>query len=182
MSLYGTYTRTMTEPDNLNVPIIGGSVNSSATTARKLAVWVLEILSEAIGTCLIFIAFAFLQFRHEEPPLGNDLSLYKLFGISIVVLIEFAMTGYLATTLISRFALRGKVQRLYPYACAGLYLLHSTIFFVAAGNPLLRVEDLDPVPRRNSGVSVHMGRKSTGCSLGQGQQCLARCSLKTGFR
>jgi hypothetical protein len=133
----------MTEPDNLNVPIIGGSVNSSATTARKLAVWVLEILSEAIGTCLIFIAFAFLQFRHEEPPLGNDLSLYKLFGISIVVLIEFTMTGYLATTLISRFALRGKVQRLYPYACAGLYLLHSTIFFVAAGNPLLRVEDLE---------------------------------------
>ena len=31
----------------------------------------------------------------------------------------------------------------YPYACAGLYLLHSTIFFVAAGNPLLRVEDLE---------------------------------------
>jgi hypothetical protein len=133
----------MTEPDNLNLPISGGSMNSSATITTKLGVWVLEILSQAIGTCLIFIAFAFLQFRHEEPPLGNDLSLYKLFGISIAVLIEFAMTGYLATTLISRFALRGKLQRLYPYACAGLYLLHSTIFFVAAGNPLLRVEDLE---------------------------------------
>ena len=133
----------MTEPDHLNLPISGGSMNSSATITTKLGVWVLEILSQAIGTCLIFIAFAFLQFRHEEPPLGNDLSLYKLFGISIAVLIEFAMTGYLATTLISRFALRGKLQRLYPYACAGLYLLHSTIFFVAAGNPLLRVEDLE---------------------------------------
>jgi hypothetical protein len=133
----------MTLPDNLNVPISGGSMNLGATIARKLGVWVLEILSEAIGTGLIFFAFAFLHFRHEEPPLGNDVSLYKLFGFSIVVLIQFAMTGYLATTLISRFALRGRVQRLYPYACAGLYLLHSTIFFVAAGNPLLRVEDLE---------------------------------------
>lgn len=110
--------------------------------ATKLGVWALEIVNEAVGTCLIIIAFAFFQFRHEEPPLGNDLSWYKVAGISTVVLIEFAMTGYLATTLISRFALRGKVRGLYPYACAVLYLLHSTVFFVAAGNPLLRVEDL----------------------------------------
>jgi hypothetical protein len=134
----------MIQPGISNLPISGGAKNAghSLSAAIKLSVWLLEIVSEAVGTCLILIFFAFFQFRHEEPPLGNDLSWYKVAGISAVVLIEFAMTGYLATTLISRFALRGRMQRLYPYACAGLYLLHSTIFFVAAGNPLLRVEDL----------------------------------------
>jgi hypothetical protein len=113
---------------------------SSAVT--KLWVWVLETLGEAIGTCLILVVFAFFQFRHEDPPLGNDLSFYKVLGISAFILIEFAMTGYLATTLISRFALRGRAQQLYPFVCAGLYLLHSTIFFVGAGNPFLRRDDL----------------------------------------
>jgi hypothetical protein len=134
----------MAEPGIPNLSVISGarSVGHTSSVATKLGAWVLEILSEAVGTCLIIVAFAFFQFRHEEPPLGNDLSWYKAAGISTVVLIEFALTGYLATTLISRFALRGKVQGLYPYVCAVLYLLHSTIFFVGAGNPLLRVEDL----------------------------------------
>jgi hypothetical protein len=108
----------------------------------KLAIWALEIVVEAVGTCLIMIAMAFVEFRHEVPPLHNDLTLSKAFGITLFILIEFAMTGYLATTLISRFALRGRLQRFYPYACAGLYLLHSTIFFVASGNSLFRGEDL----------------------------------------
>jgi len=135
----------MIEPGVSSLPVRrrAKKVGHTNSAVSKLGVWVLEIVSQAIGTCLIVIAFAFFQFRHEEPPLGNDLSWYKVAGISTVVLIEFAMTGYLATTFISRFALRGKVQRLYPYACAVLYLLHSTIFFVAAGNPLLRVEDLE---------------------------------------
>jgi hypothetical protein len=132
------------EPDDLNLSIdmSAKNVHDPSSAVTKLWIWVLEIMGEAVGTCLILIAFAFFQFRHEEPPLGNDISLQKVFGISAFVLFEFAMTGYLATTLITRFVLRGKVQRLYPYVCAVLYLLHSTIFFVAGGNPLLRREDL----------------------------------------
>jgi hypothetical protein len=108
----------------------------------KLAIWVLEIVAEALGTYLIMIAMAFLEFRHDVPPLHNDLTLSKVVGLTLFILIEFALTGYLATTLISRFALRGRMERFYPYVCAGLYLLHSTIFFVAAGNSLFRSYDL----------------------------------------
>jgi hypothetical protein len=103
----------MAEPDNLDLSIATTARNYSSVVT-KLWVWVLETLGEAIGTCLILLAIAFFQFRHEEPPLGNDLSFYKVFGISVFILIEFAMTGYLATTLISRFALRGRAQQLYP--------------------------------------------------------------------
>ena len=133
----------MTDPNDLNLPIVDRSVFSSAAMARKLGVWALEIIGEAIGTCLILTAFAFIQFRHQKPPLHNDFSLQMFFGISLFVLIEFAITGYVVTTFVLRFALRGSVRQLYPYACACLYLLHSTIFFVALGNPLLRVEDLE---------------------------------------
>ena len=100
------------------------------------------MIGEAVVTCLILVGFASFQFRHEVPPLGNDVSLYKVLGISLFVLFEFAITGYLATTLISRFVLRGRLQNWYPYVCAGLYLLHSTIFFVGAGNPIQRSDDL----------------------------------------
>jgi len=133
----------MAEPADLNSSIGMGTMNVGdiSSAATKFGIWVLEILMEAVGTCLVLIFFAFFQFRHEEPPLGNDLSFYKVLGISVFVLIEFAATGYLATTLISRFVLRGKIQRLYPYVCAALYLIHSTIFFIAAGNPLLRRDD-----------------------------------------
>lgn len=108
----------------------------------KLTIWGVEILAEALGICLIMIGIVFLEFRHGVPPLDNDLTLSKVVGIILFILFEFALTGYLATTLISRFALQGKLQRFYPYACAGLYLIHSTIFFVAAGNSILRKDDL----------------------------------------
>jgi hypothetical protein len=108
----------------------------------KLSIWVLELVVEALGTCLILFAMAVVEFRYEHPPLNNDLSLSKVFGIVVFIMFEFAMTGYLATTLISRFALRGNMQRFYPPVCAGLYLLHSSIFFIAAGNSLFRRSDL----------------------------------------
>jgi hypothetical protein len=108
----------------------------------KLAIWALEIVTEALGTCLIMVAVAFVDYRHEAPPLHNDLTPSKVIGITLFILIEFALTGYLATTLISRFALRGRLQRFYPYVCASLYLLHSSIFFVVLGNSLLRVHNL----------------------------------------
>jgi hypothetical protein len=134
----------MSGPEDVDV-----SIGRRAKPARlpirlliKLTIWGLEVLTEALGTCLIMVGTAFLKFRHEVPPLHNDLTLSKVVGLTLFILIEFALTGYLATTLISRFALRGVLQRFYPYVCAGLYLIHSTIFFVIAGNSLLRTDDL----------------------------------------
>jgi drug/metabolite transporter (DMT)-like permease len=101
---------------------------------KKLAVFCLEIAAEAVGTCMIIVVLAFAEFRHEAPPLHNDLSVSKIVGVSLFILIEFALTGYLATTLISRFSLRGRLLRWYPYVCAALFMIHSTIFFVLVGN------------------------------------------------
>ncbi len=109
----------------------------SVQMMTRLAVWLLEILGEASGTCLVICAMALWEARHVQPPPQNDLSLSKVVGISLFVLIEFAMTGYLVTTLIARFALRGNRQQLYPYISALLYLLHSSIFFIALGYSLL---------------------------------------------
>jgi hypothetical protein len=108
----------------------------------RLAVWLLEILGEACGTCLVICLMAFWQARYVDPPLQNDLSLSKLVGINLFILFEFAMIGYFATTLIARFTLRDKRQQLYPYISALLYLLHSSIFFIAVGNSLLESGNL----------------------------------------
>ncbi|WP_263374947.1 hypothetical protein [Granulicella aggregans] len=99
-------------------------------------------MSEAFGTCLVICLMAFLQAWSIQPPLQNDLSPSMIAGIGVFVLIEFAMTGYLATTLIARFVLQGKRQQLYPYISALLYLLHSSIFFIALGNTLLEKGNL----------------------------------------
>jgi hypothetical protein len=109
---------------------------------RILAVWFLEMLGEAFGTCLVIVVVAFISSWHAHPPLHNDLNLRMIFGISAFVLIEFAMTGYLATTVISRCYLRSKKQLFYPYVTALLYLVHSTIFFVTVGNRLFEKDNL----------------------------------------
>ncbi|WP_263382189.1 hypothetical protein [Granulicella arctica] len=117
-------------------------IRLSSQILLKLLIWVLEIVASALGTCIIFVATAFLQFGHETPPWHNDLTLLKVIGLTLVILMEYALTGYLATTLIARFSMRGRLQRFYPYVCAGLYLIHSTIFFVLAGNSSFRTSDL----------------------------------------
>jgi hypothetical protein len=135
----------MIEPVNQDLPIgrRARRIRLLIQALKKLTIWSLEIGAEALGTCLIIVGIAFTEFRHQVPPLHNDLSLSKVVGISLFILIEFALTGYLATTLISRFILRGGLRRWYPYVCAGLFLIHSTIFFVVgAGNHLFRGDDL----------------------------------------
>jgi hypothetical protein len=142
--LRGKYTRTMPEPDYS----LGTTACAAENTrylghfVRKLSVWLLEVAGEAFGTCLILIASGIVQSWHEKPPLNNDVSLHIFFGITFAIVFMFAVTGYLATTLISRFALRGELRRFYPYVCAGLYLVHSTIFFVGGGNAISRPNDL----------------------------------------
>ena len=62
--------------------------------------------------------------------------------MSAFVLIEFAITGYLLTTVISALYLPRRQRFLYPSVSAGLYLIHSGIFFVAVGNHLLDKQNL----------------------------------------
>lgn len=126
------YTRTMPGSDDSNgtSAYADEDTRRPAQILRMLSIWLLEVVGEASGTCLILIASAFVQSWHQKLPLKNDLSLHMFFGITFAVVFMFAVTGYLATTLISRFALRGELRRFYPCVCAGLYLVHSTIFFV----------------------------------------------------
>ncbi|MGI4829188.1 MAG: hypothetical protein ACRYFU_13495 [Janthinobacterium lividum] len=70
-------------------------IHSKVQFFKKLAIWTLEVVSSAVGTAVIFIAMAFLQFGHDTPPLHNDLTLLKAVGLTLVILIEFGLTGFL---------------------------------------------------------------------------------------
>ena len=99
---------------------------------RSMAVWLGETLSEAVSTTLLMTVLAFVE---AERPIHNDLSFLSFAGVSAVVFIEFAITGYLVTTAIAALLLPQRGKYLYPATCFFLYLLHSEIFFVGAGNP-----------------------------------------------
>lgn len=102
------------------------------TKTRSMAVWLGETSSEAVSTTLLMTVLAFTE---AERPIHNDLSFGLFAGMSAVVLIEFAITGYLVTTAIAALVLPQRGKYLYPTACFLLYLLHSEVFFVGAGNP-----------------------------------------------
>jgi hypothetical protein len=115
---------------------------SSTQSLKAMVIWTFEMLSSATGTCIIFTAMVFLQSGEVTPPLNNDLTLLRAVGLTLMILFYFGVTGFLITTLIARLAMRGKSERFYPYVCAGLYLIHSTMFFVANGNSPFRISDL----------------------------------------
>jgi hypothetical protein len=102
------------------------------TKTRSMAVWLGETLSEAVSTTILMTVLAFIE---AERPIHNDLSFRLFAGMSVFVLLEFAITGYLVTTAIAAFFLPLRGRFLYPAACSCLYLLHSEIFFVGVGNP-----------------------------------------------
>jgi hypothetical protein len=106
---------------------------------RSVAVWVFEMLCEAIGTTLWILALAFI---FSGPGLHNDLSFRLIFGMSVFVLMEFTVTGYLLTTVISALYLPRRQRFLYPSISAGLYLFHSGIFFIGVGNHILDKQNL----------------------------------------
>jgi hypothetical protein len=108
---------------------------------RSFIVWVFEMLCEAIGTTTWMAILALIKYGpdHGHYPHGYT---GVLFGISSMVLIEFALTGYLLTTLLAAQFLPRDRWFLYPLASFVLYLIHSGIFFVAAGNRLLDKENL----------------------------------------
>ncbi len=108
---------------------------------RSFVVWVFEMLCEAIGTTLWMAILALTKYGPDRGhyPYGHA---GVLFGVSSWVLIEFAITGYLLTTLLAAQFLPRARWFFYPLASFGLYLIHSGIFFVLAGNRLLNKENL----------------------------------------
>jgi hypothetical protein len=106
---------------------------------KRFVVWLLEMICGALGTGLVLFVLAFVE---AAPGSRNDFSIRMVLGMSAVVLTEFVLTGYLVTTAIFGIGLRDKGRWLYPAVTAVLYLIHSSIFFVGAGNPLLLKRDL----------------------------------------
>lgn len=108
---------------------------------RSFAVWLLEILCEAAGTTLWMAILALIQYGPDRGhyPYGY---IGVLVGISAVVLIEFALTGYVVTTLLSALLISHHRRYLYPSVCFSLYLIHSEIFFLAVGNRMYEKSNL----------------------------------------
>ena len=84
------------------------------TQTRSTALWLGETLSEAVSTTVLMTVLAFAE---AERPIHNDLSFRLFAGVSAVVLIEFAMTGYLVTTAIAALFLPQRGKYFYPAAC-----------------------------------------------------------------
>jgi len=97
-----------------------------------------------------------------------------LVGITVFVLIEFALTGFLETTLVARLLLLERYQRWYPFACTSLYLIHSTIFFVVtAGNSIFRLNNL--------AIQISGALVTLLCSWA-GNRLVNKSHLRTGLR
>ena len=102
---------------------------------RSSAVWLAEVLCEALGTAIWMLLLGRIKF-------GPDHSQYHypygwpgvLLGVSGLVLIAFALTGYLLTTLLAALFVPRRRNYVYPAICCVLYLIHSEIYFVALGN------------------------------------------------
>ena len=99
---------------------------------KRVLVWLLEVLGEALGTCLLLIVLA----KIEYPGGRNDLDLGHVFGMTAIVLLEFAITGFLATTFVFRVIFWRVTGPMYPAVAAGLYLFHSTISLLWPGTLL----------------------------------------------
>ena len=113
--------------------------SNQSSWPKNLLVWLFEVLLESIATCAILVALAFV---HRTPGRVNDLSLRPVVGITLMILIQFGLTGYLVTTGIVGIFFRFVRYLPYPLAVGVLYFIHSTIFFLAAGNHFFDKQNL----------------------------------------
>jgi hypothetical protein len=116
------------------------NIDSNQTSwPQNFVVWFFEVSLAAIATCAILVALAFV---HSTPGDVNDVSLRPVVGITLMVFIQFGMTGYLVTTGIIGTFFRFKRYFPYPLAVGVLYFIHSTIFFLAVGNHFFDKQNL----------------------------------------
>lgn len=86
---------------------------------RSFAIWVFEVICEALGTALWITALALIE---NEPDARSEMSFRLIFGMSFMLLITYKF--------------------LYPLLSSTLYLIHSEIFFLVLGNRILDVHNL----------------------------------------
>ncbi len=96
---------------------------------RRLFVWFLETLCEALLLCVFLISFSYFSTGGR-----NDLSASKfgfvILGISILFM---AKTGYLLTTAIVRMVWTNRTLWLHPVISVALFSVHLEIFFFVTG-------------------------------------------------
>src|SRR5690348_9050923 len=93
------------------------AVSQMMRRVRVFTVWLLEIVSVAIGTAWIFFVIPAVQHFGEVV---HDFRTRELIGIAGMVLIEFTLTGYLITTGLASAFLRRRGKFVHPTASAAL--------------------------------------------------------------
>jgi hypothetical protein len=91
---------------------------------KRLTIWAAEIISQAVLLGLLLIGF----YGYDQHAFGKGLLRY-----AIAILFMFFMTGYLATTSISRTVWRGQKLWLYSVIATTLFLIHFEVLNVGVG-------------------------------------------------
>jgi hypothetical protein len=109
------------------------------TAVHWLAIWLVEIVVEAVGTSVVMVATILFSKYREHLLLPGDVggAPKSIPALALLVLLYFGLTGYLITTAIASVTLRERSRWVYPSATALLYVAHSTLLFAAFGNGLL---------------------------------------------
>jgi hypothetical protein len=100
---------------------------------KRLTIWAAEIILQAVLLGLLLIGFD----GYDQHAFGND-----LLTCVIWILIMFFLTGYLATTSISRAIWRGRKLWLYSVIATTLFLIHFEVLNMGIGGafePWVRV-------------------------------------------
>lgn len=109
---------------------------------KRLAIWAAEIILQAVLVGLLLIGL----FGYEPHDFGRD-----LLGLTGLILIMFFMTGYLATTAISRAVWRGRKPWLYSIIASALFLIHFEVLNISVGGAY---EPRDRVRIRMAGACI----------------------------
>jgi hypothetical protein len=91
---------------------------------KRVAVWLLETLCG----CLLLGLFVEVSFVPVRQSFMSDVQwlAFVIGGMSITA-------GYALTSAIFRMAWNNQGSRMYPVVAGALFLIHSQIFFIAAG-------------------------------------------------
>jgi len=98
--------------------------------AKRLVVWSLEILSEAVLLAVLFIVVAFFTFGSSRSE--NLFEDFLFLFVSVLMAFIF-YTGFFLTTAIFRLILGSRRWWLYPIVATALFLAHIEYFFRRTG-------------------------------------------------
>jgi hypothetical protein len=120
---------------------------------KRLTIWVAEIVSQAVLLGLLLIGLH----GYDQQAFGKD-----LLGYTGLILIMFFVTGYLATTAISRAAWTGQRLWLYSTIATTLFLIHFEVLNSSVGGAF---EPRDRVCIRMAGACVALLSTLAGTAL-----------------